>query len=783
MHVDSDTAGHHPAAASHHRVSAPGRWTGAASWAAIAAGYLILSLLNAWPIPLDFFTHLPHDLGDPVISATILQWNATRPWFTDAWWNGVGYYPLPNTLTWSDPRLGLTLVAAPVFWGTGSIAAGYNTAYVLTFALSALAMHLLVHRLTGSHAAALVAGCAYGFAPFRAAHLAHLELLASFWMPIALLALHRWLATRRAAWLAAFSASLVAQGIFCAYYVPMFGIAAGAWLLWFAAGRGWVRRLAGPIAAGLVALAVLMPLFLRYAAAHERAGFERSLHEIETYSADLNGLWSAPPDLRLWPALPTRSPEGQIFPGVAVVVLVVWSLWRTRRRGVSGGRVRLVRRILLGVAAVAGLAALASAVFGPLRLDAGVLSISVSELRKPVTIVLVALAAYGLLHPRVLEAARARSAIAFYVLAAILMFLLALGPSPTAFGVPFLYRAPYGWLMELPGFESLRAPARFAMPAALMLAVAAGLAWDRLRPRVGRTRLATAALAAFIVAEGWAAPIAAVRPHGRFDWPGACAGTPRLELPFGDIERGAAIQHRAMLDGVRSVNGATGFVPPFAQALELAARTRDTNALTPLAAYGPLCVAVHASRRDGPALADWVAAHAGVDALGTRGGRRFFRLQASPQTTPPAGEPLGIVAVRSRGEPVEAGPLTDGNRATAWVAPGRQTRRSSLTVALECRADLTGIRLSQGGHVLAFPRRLEIQIARRRGPWRPIWEGPTADLLVAGAIQDGRMAPILIPLEAEHANRVRLRLRQRSRARWAVAEIEVLGRCRGGVPD
>jgi hypothetical protein len=168
------------------------------------------------------------------------------------------------------------------------------------------------------------------------------------------------------------------------------------------------------------------------------------------------------------------------------------------------------------------------------------------------------------------------------------MLLLAMGPNPTAFGVPFLYEAPYSWLVKLPGFASLRAPARFAMPMALMLAVAAGLAWARIRPSGGRrARWATPALAALIVAESWVAPTAAIAPHPSFAWPEACAGLPRLELPFGDIESGAAVQHRALRDGVRSVNGASGFEPPFVIALQLASERRDTPALVPLARRGP----------------------------------------------------------------------------------------------------------------------------------------------------------------------------------------------------
>ena len=56
-----------------------------------------------------------------------------------------------------------------------------------------------------------------------------------------------------------------------------------------------------------------------------------------------------------------------------------------------------------------------------------------------------------------------------------------MGPQPRFLGYQILYEPPYAWLMRLPVFDSaVRAPARFAMPAALALSVAAGLAFSRL---------------------------------------------------------------------------------------------------------------------------------------------------------------------------------------------------------------------------------------------------------------------------------------------------------------
>ena len=58
------------------------------------------------------------------------------------------------------------------------------------------------------------------------------------------------------------------------------------------------------------------------------------------------------------------------------------------------------------------------------------------------------------------------------------MWLLSLGPAPTLMGNPFMYRGPYALLMYLPGFNSLRVPARFWMTVTLCLAVIGAMVFD-----------------------------------------------------------------------------------------------------------------------------------------------------------------------------------------------------------------------------------------------------------------------------------------------------------------
>src|SRR4029450_4360778 len=99
-------------------------------------------------------------------------------------------------------------------------------------------------------------------------------------------------------------------------------------------------------------------------------------------------------------------------------------------------------------------------------------------------------------------AAAPRAVGTFYVVAALLMWMLALGPSPALFGEPIGIPGPYALLMGLPGFNGMRVPARLWMLSVLCLAVLAAVAVARIESRRGRRLVA--ALATFgLLLDGW----------------------------------------------------------------------------------------------------------------------------------------------------------------------------------------------------------------------------------------------------------------------------------------
>src|SRR5687768_9454333 len=134
---------------------------------------------------------IANDPGDPLLNAAILAWNAVHlPW-SDAWFQFPIFFPTPNALALSEHLLGISVIATPIYWATGNALTAYNLTLLLTYPLAGVTMFLLVRRLTGSAGAAFLSGLAFAFAPYRASQLPHIQMLATFWAPLALLGLHR----------------------------------------------------------------------------------------------------------------------------------------------------------------------------------------------------------------------------------------------------------------------------------------------------------------------------------------------------------------------------------------------------------------------------------------------------------------------------------------------------------------------------------------------------------------------------------------------------------------
>jgi hypothetical protein len=765
------------------------RWSAALVLALLSLLYTALTLFYTWPLALHLDDRLANDAGDPALVAWFLWWNSTTLPLSETWWNGLGFWPTSGTMGFSEHLLGFAWLTSPIMWLGGSPALAYNVAFLSSFALSAWATHLLVWRLTDRHDAGLVAGVAFGFATIRAGHLAHLQVLMTAWMPLALLGLHEFWRTRRPRWLALFAVGWLLQALTNNYYALFFSVLVTLWLAWFGLRRQTRGRFLAAAGASILAAAMLLPVVSGYTRVREEHGLQRGIDEAAIFSADLAAFVNAPQGLWLWGWLRTEDRgERELFGGVTALVLLGVLAWRRGWFAKSWAPAaaeapprwrRLTRRTLAIVGVVIIAFGIAIAIDGRDRHLVAGIEISTRHPDKPLMVGVLLLAVAAALSTRARRLIAGREPLAFYVIAWAVCLVLSTGPELRLFDTRLLYRTPYGLLFEfVPGFDGVRAPARFAMVATLCLSVAAGLAFAQLTRR-GRRSAQIAALVSALafVAEGSVrslplAPLPAPAP------PIANGDDIILELPITDAFGEAAALYRSTGHGRRMVNGYSGHEPLFHRALRDGLDLDDVSALVELTTLTPITVLIE-PHRDPDGRWRRLAEAAGARVASTT--PSFVVLHADrrgPVTPPPpiAGSPLAIAAVETNVYPDFARAAVDGSSNTAWGTDEAQKAGDWLTVDLGRVAAISGVEIDQGRWTADVPRRLEVAVSEHGQDWRPVWSGATAVQTMRAALIDPRRVRLALPCGGNIGRYVRVRqTASGGTTPWTVAEVRVLG--------
>src|SRR5687767_13213453 len=466
-------------------------------------------------------------MGDPVFVCWVLLWTSGQVFSFLAgdfsalsrFWHANIFYPEQLTLAYSEHFTAQLVQSLPLLAVTDNIILVYNLLFLSTFVLCGLGVFLLVRDLTGRPLAALVAGLAFAFAPYRIDQFSHLQILSMQWMPFALYGFRRYLETGRRRALVGGAAALVAQNLSCGYYLLFFTPFAAAYVVYELAARrrlgDWATWRAFAVAGFVVAL-VSLPFLTPYLKVRRSGVGVRSVGEITMFSADVYAFATSTVRSWLWGerlAVYPR-PEGHAFPGFAILSLALV--------GIVGGYLSLRKRspadfvpwrqMLIGALAVSLAAHLYATVSllvtggfalplnggwtvgrqgGPVFLTTTVLAIGLALLfRRP-------------RDPRDPRDPN-RSPWVFYALAAVAAAALAMGPSITVKGA-LVSPGPYAWLMHyVPGFDGLRVPARFVAVVTLCLAVLAGFGASALMARARRFGKALVIVAgAVILVESW----------------------------------------------------------------------------------------------------------------------------------------------------------------------------------------------------------------------------------------------------------------------------------------
>jgi hypothetical protein len=509
---------------------------------------VITALLFRHLLPV-FSAHLYGDLGDPLLNASILAWNATHLPLTGDWWNFPAFAPLSGVTAFTEHLLGAYPLTSPIVWMTGNPILAYNVLEILSFPLNGIAAFALVRELTGSDVGAFIGGLAFAFAPFAGEHASHIQMLMGFGMPFALLGLHRYVKGGRRRHLVWFALGWLDVLLSNAYLLVFFPIVFALWVLWFFR-QVDMRRWFAIAAAAVAATLPVVPLLYGYHLRQSAYALVRSIDEIKAMSATVSSLAGISHRAILWKRwLPDMFYESSLFPGIAIAVLAVLGVVTNRRRVVL-----------------------------------------------------------------------------FYFVAAISMWMLALGPT----------RGPYWLLLQLPGAQSIRVPARAWLPATLCLAVCAGFGAAWLAGR-RQTRWLVALFAVLIVAECWfVAPTMKAPDAVRLGVP---PGAIVLDLPIGQTYQNADPQYLAVLGDYRVVNGYSGYAPPHFAPLRHALADHRPEAFAPFRQRADLYVVVRPDVEK--PFVRWLETLQGIARLPDAGAWRLYRLTREGNGPPPT--PLALL--------------------------------------------------------------------------------------------------------------------------------------------
>ena len=467
---------------------------------------VLLAVAMTWPMALKFDRSARLNFGDGEWSVWNVTWVAhaltTNP---TALFQANIFHPDRDTLAYSEANVVTGALGAPFHVATGGNPyATHNGAILTALVLAFLFAWGFAETLGASAGAAAAFAVAFTYCPYLFARTAHIQLMMTFGLPLALQAFHRVLVqptAGRGVWL---GVTLAIQALACAYFGIFAGLTVGLGTLFY----GYTRRLwrvraywVAIILGAIVSVGIVGPFFLPYIRVQKELGFTRLLEDAAMYSADWQAWLASSAWAHRW-MLPWLERWNEVlFPGFLLTALGLAGLWVGARRtspaptsdrdGVAAG---LVRQSAMSA-------------------------------------------------PSPLAPAHRRETTAFYGLVGLIAFWGSFGPKAGLYTV--LYHT-------IPVFTFLRAPGRFGILVVLALGVLALVAlqtWLERRP--ARTQLMAGSLVAVLfAAEYTTAPIrledAAPTPeaHRRLATlpPGAV-----VELPFWYIRSDFPRHSRYML--------------------------------------------------------------------------------------------------------------------------------------------------------------------------------------------------------------------------------------------
>jgi len=699
----------------------------------VLACFVGIALVITCPLVFHLTTYLPNDLGDPVLNAWILWWDATviRNGFHQLW-DAPSFHPYAHTLAYSDHLLGIAALTAPLQWLTANPVLVYNLAFIASYANAGIGMYLLARVVTDRRDAAAVAAVIYACSAFRVAHFAHLQWQTTGWLPLSLWALHRYFASGAWRYLLASGFFFVMQCLTANYfaYFGMVPLAAVAMAEIWRRRPPPMRTAVHVIGVAVLAALALAPIANVYYRVRQENNFRRTSDEIERLSADVSDYFRGHNRIWLWRQARRGTGEHELFPGAVALALAGIAL-STRR-----GRARPHAGLYAAIAATAFVLSLGphptawghrAAIAGPYRLLLDIVP-GLDGLR--------AVSRMGLLVILALAVLAAQGAV---------VLLDRIGSGRT-------------WVVALLGAlivtESWAVPVRTAL-------------FD---------------------------PIPDPDDRRAYEFLRQSAAGPLLELPFAtdDEARQMTYQYLTLVHGHRTINGHSSYDPPLLRLLS--GRDQgfgDANhlgaAVACVRALGARYVVVHGSRFDSPATETALLHEFESGQIAARhdfGRTVVFALAEDVPPVESVSHPIPHTAMRTRSShsPDRLPLLFDGNRDSRWLSAGRQTGREWIEIEFDTPRDVGHVRMQTAERSFGdYPRVLTIEAVEPAGT-RTLFSGSVLPHFARGFLLDHAYPVVDVALPPNRARVIRLRQGGvTDELFWSIHELELRERVDSGM--
>jgi hypothetical protein len=305
--------------------------------AAVVVAGALLTAAFTYPIAFKFGRVGRVDNGDGQFSIWNVAWVArTLPTHPLHVFDANIFYPHRGTLAYSESNFGAGLLAIPVYWATQNPYAAHNSVVLLSFLLAFAGTYYLVRYLTRDWRAAAMSAIWFAFCPFIFARTAHIQLLMTGGLPWSMLAFHRLSDRPGAGRGAVLGLAMAAQALACGYYGVFLILMIGFSTLVVASTRRlWtgVRFWSSIAVAALVAITIVAPAFMPYAALQRESGFHRSVGEAVRYSANWSAYLASSSFAHRWLLAHLPRWTDVLFPGVLAATFGVAGIFVSRREG------------------------------------------------------------------------------------------------------------------------------------------------------------------------------------------------------------------------------------------------------------------------------------------------------------------------------------------------------------------------------------------------------------------------------------------------------------------